>query len=322
VVPRSRLEDKEFRKWIQNHTPERELVRDRPNPRRRRGLRDRWWTFRYPTPSREGWPVVWVRSSIAAINKEQTRREQIAKAEEELRDLAQRLVGPRPRLKLRKEIEEKVALLLSKNRVLRYVKVELAQGEDVSYRQESRGRPGPNTRYVRKARRYWRLSWKLDEEAIAYDRKSDGMYPLLTNDRSLTNAQVFEAHKRQPAIERRFEQAKTVLEIAPVLLKNEARIEAFFFPYFLALLVQALIERQLRLAMKELEIASLPICLEERHSERPTAEQVLRLFSQVARNDLCADGLVVRSFPPVSTDFQDRVLSLLGISKVVYSRRS
>jgi hypothetical protein len=50
-------------------------------------------------------------------------------------------------------------------------------------------------------------------------------------------------------IEKRFEQIKTVHEIAPVLLKNEGRIEALFTLYFLALLVQAIIERELRLGV-------------------------------------------------------------------------
>jgi transposase len=51
-------------------------------------------------------------------------------------------------------------------------------------------------------------------------------YPLISNDRNLSPAQVLEAHKGQPMIEKRFEQTKTVHEIAPVLLKNEGRIEA------------------------------------------------------------------------------------------------
>ena len=50
-------------------------------------------------------------------------------------------------------------------------------------------------------------------------------------------------------IEKRFEQVKTVHEIAPVFLKNEGRIEALFTLYAIALLVQALIERELRQAM-------------------------------------------------------------------------
>ena len=51
----------------------------------------------------------------------------------------------------------------------------------------------------------------------------------------ITAVQVLEAHKGQPTIEKRFEQIKTVHEIAPVFLKNSMHIEAFFTLYFLAL---------------------------------------------------------------------------------------
>lgn len=46
-------------------------------------------------------------------------------------------------------------------------------------------------------------------------------------------------------LEKRFEQFKSVHEIAPVLFKNPSRIEAFFTVYFLALLIQVLIECEL-----------------------------------------------------------------------------
>jgi len=73
-------------------------------------------------------------------------------------------------------------------------------------------------------------------------------------------------------IEKRFEQIKTVHEIAPVFLKNEARIEALFTLYFLALLVQALIERELRLAMKREKIRQLPLYPEQRQCAHPSTE--------------------------------------------------
>jgi len=41
LMPRSRLEDAEFREWVQTPEPEWTRVRDRPNPRRRGGPRDR-----------------------------------------------------------------------------------------------------------------------------------------------------------------------------------------------------------------------------------------------------------------------------------------
>src|SRR6516165_2819045 len=48
VLPRTRLEDQEFRQWVQTHIPAWELVWDRPNPRDRDGPRDRWSVYRGP----------------------------------------------------------------------------------------------------------------------------------------------------------------------------------------------------------------------------------------------------------------------------------
>jgi transposase len=78
VLPRSRSEDKEFRKWIQTNQPSWELAWDHPNPRRKHGPRDRWWVFKYPVPSREGWPVIWVCSSLLERHQDQRRRDRIA----------------------------------------------------------------------------------------------------------------------------------------------------------------------------------------------------------------------------------------------------
>jgi hypothetical protein len=63
-----------------------------------------------------------------------------------------------------------------------------------------------------------------------------------------------------------------------VFLKNEGRIEALFYLYFLVLLVQALIERELRRAMQREQLSALPLYPEERATRRPTAEQILRLL--------------------------------------------
>jgi len=318
VMPRNRLEDAEFRKGIQTEEPEWTLVWDRPHPRRKEGPRDRWWVVRASLPSREGWPVVWVHSSLMALGQEQTRREHLTKAEEDLKALNASLAGSRPRHHLRKEIDDTVAELLARHKVLRYLKVTVGTVETYTFKQARRGRPGPDTTFVRKTKKNWHLTWEIDQAAVDYDRKSDGMYPLLTNDRSLTNAQVLEAHKGQPMIEKRFEQAKTVMEIAPVLLKNEDRIEAFFLLYFLALLIQALIERELRLAMKREGIESLPLYPEERLAAHPTAEQVFRLFSLAERNTLTCEGMPVKTFFAELSPLQQQVLGLLGVPEKAY----
>ena len=139
------------------------------------------------------------------------------------------------------------------------------------------------------------------------------MYPLMTNDRSLTPTQALHAHKGQPMIEKRFEQVKTVHEIAPVFLKDEARIEALFTLYFLALLVQALMERELRLAMARESIEELPLYPEQRLCTHPTTEQILRLFSHAERHKLIKGGKTIQIFDAKLTDLQHQLINLLGV---------
>ncbi|MDQ3775110.1 MAG: transposase, partial [Pseudomonadota bacterium] len=269
-------------------------------------------------PSAELWTIVWVWSTLLTLHQQARRQRNIAAAIEALTGLRQRLGRARARLRAAAQIDLRLAMILDQHHVGRYLEVKRTVREEHSYKQARRGRPGPDMAYRRITRRRYDIEWSIDEAAIAYDQKSDGMYPLLTNDRSLSPAQVLEAHKGQPKIEKRFEQLKTVHEIAPVLLKHEARIEAFFTLYFLALMVQALIERELRQAMKRQSIEELPIYPERRQCRRPTTEQILRLFSLAERHTLLRDGHTVQVFDTELTDLQRQVLPLLGVPLHAY----
>jgi transposase len=318
VLPRTRREDEEFREWIQTRTPAWELAIDRPNPRLRDGPRNRWWVFRHPIPSQEGWPVVWVRSALLELTQQASRRNRIARAIDALEDLEARLARGRSRLRTPADVKQAVEERLAPLGVRRYLDVQVKAEAEHRYIQAVPGRPGPGTRYRRTTKYRLALAWTVDEAAIAYDHKSDGMYPLLTNDRSLTPQQVLEAHKRQPQIEKRFAQLKDVHEIAPVFLKNDGRIEAFFLVYFLALLVQALIEREIRRRMQRESIAQLPIYPEERACHRPTTEQILRLFAPLERHRLYRNERLLEVFDPQLTELQAEVLRLLGVPAAAY----
>ncbi len=314
VLPRSRLEDGEFRKWIQTNTPEWELVWDRPNPRYQDGPSDRWSVFVPELPLAEGWPVVWVHSTLLALKQEATRKRHLAAATEQLQALHQRLIKGRARLRGAAQIDQLVADILQRYDVTRYIRVKRVVRTEDRFKQASRGRPNQNTVYVKITKKRYDIEYQLDSEAIAYDQKSVGMYPLLTNDRKLTAAQVLQAHKGQPRIEKRFEQVKTVHQIAPVYLKDPGRIEALFTLYFLALLVQCLIERELRLAMQRHDIKQLALYPEQRQCKKPTTELVLRLFSHTQRHTLMQSGQLLQAFEPQFTELQQQVLRLLGIS--------
>jgi transposase len=319
VMPRSRLEDALFREEIQSRTPEWTLVWDRPNPRYADGPRDLWYVHRAPLPSMEGWSVVWVWSTVLTLRQHARRLRNLAAAGEQLQLLRQRLASAKTRLRGAAEIDQQIKLIVDKYHVARYLKVRRVVREEHVFKQTHRGRPGPDTAYRKVTKRRFDVQWSTDEEAIAYDRRSDGMYPVMTNDRQLTAAQVLQAHKGQPMIEKRFEQLKTVHEITPVFLKDEGRIEALFTLYAIALLVQALIERELRRAMARERIEELPIYPEQRQCSNPTTEQVLRLFSLAERHRLMQHGHVVQAFHPTLTDLQRRVLALLGVPPTAYT---
>ena len=206
-----------------------------------------------------------------------------------------------------------VKLTLDKHHVGRYIKARRVVREEHVFKQTRRGRPGPDTAYRKITKRRFDVEWDTDQDAVAYDCKSDGMYPLMTNDRKLTAAQVLQAHKGQPMIEKRFEQIKTVHEIAPVYLKDEGRIEALFTLYAIALLIQALIERELRRAMARDGVDELPVYPEQRQCAHPTTEQVLRLFSLAERHRLLRQGRTVQVFNLELTQLQRQVLALLGV---------
>jgi transposase len=314
VLPRSRQEDRHFRKWIQTNTPPWELVWDRPHPRRADGPRDQWYLYCDPIGSMEAWPIVWVWSTLLTQHHRARRQRNITAAIEALTQLRGRILSPRARLRGASRIDLEVEKILEHYHVRRYVKVARTTRAEHDFKQTRRGRPGPDTAYRRITRRRYDIDWTIDQAAVAYDEKSDGLYPLITNDRKLTAAQVLEAHKGQPTLEKRFEQLKTVHEIAPVFLKNPARIEAFFTVYFLALLVQALIERELRRAMKRERLKELPLYPEQRSCKRPTTEQVLRLFSLAERHVLTRSDRTVQVFDTDFTPLQRQVLDLLGVS--------
>jgi len=320
VLPRSRREDQRFREWLQKNEPAWETVRDRPHPRRRKGPRDIWKVFCEKLPSGEGWPIVWVSSSLLRSRQIQSREERLTLAQQELERLSAQISGPKPRRRSRAQIELRIEQILLKTHCARYIVTDVQQVAEHRFRQERPGRPTSATLYRRKSKLRWKIGWAINQAKVAYDRKSDGMYPLLTNDRALTPSQVLEAHKRQPMIEKRFEQTKTVFEIAPVFLKNEARIEALFFVYFLTMLVQGLLEREIRMAMKRIGLAALPLYPEERRTRRPTAEQILRLFAHVQRHVLVQGGRDARVFEPKLTDLQRQVLGLLGIPEAYRTR--
>jgi transposase len=199
--------------------------------------------------------------------------------------------------------------------VSEWITVEVIEQTTKSYRQEKRGRPGSQTQYVEHQRTRFELKHHVDLARLDAEARCDGVFPLITNDRTMTELEVLLAYKKQPALERRFEQLKTDFVVAPVYLKEASRIQALLCVYFFVLLVEALLERELRRAMERSGVESLPLYPERRACRRPRARRVIDLFEDVQRHTLTSGEDSAMTFTTELTRLQRRVLRLLGIPR-------
>lgn len=202
----------------------------------------------------------------------------------------------------------------------RWIDATVEQQTSERFRQDKRGRPGPGTHYRKTSRTHHRVAFTVNENQVARDAASDGCYPLISNDRQMTGAELLAAYKYQPNLEKRHAHLKGTQLVAPVFLHDPARIEALLCCHFIAMLIQALIERQIRRAMKTKGIKQLSLYPEDRGCAAPTAARVLDIFSGLARHDLLDQrSRLVQAFPPQLTELQALVLDLLNIPHSVYT---
>ena len=273
-----------------------------------------------PWPSAEGYRIVWVRSSAKIERDAAARTDRIARGIAALDDLNQRLASPKTRMKTIVATEAAAAAALDQTGAARWIHCTVEAHTAERFRQEKRGRPGNDTRYRRLTRTHHRIAFTVDEIQIARDAASDGCFPLISNDPTMTGAELLAAYKYQPNLEKRHAQLKGTQLVAPVFLHDPARIEALLCCHFIAMLIQALIERQIRRAMQTAGLQQLSIYPEDRGCAAPTAARVLEIFTGLARHHLTdRNGHHIQTFQPQLTELQALVLDLLDIPHSDYT---
>ena len=318
VIPHGRREDTWFRDWAQTHAPA--WVEAHRSPGARLEDPDRVWrTFTAPTPSTDGHRVIWVHSSPKAARDAATRAARIEAGLAAIETVQARLSSPKTRLKTLVAAEAAATKALDQAGATRWVAFTLTQTTEQVYRQERRDRPGSQTRYRRTEKPVFTLTGTVSADTVSYDAVTDGCFPLITNDTTMTPAQVLAAYRYQPNLERRHHILKGPQQVAPVFLENAHRIEALLLCHFLALLTEALIEREIRTSMKTEALAGIPLYPELRNCPAPSAERILEIFSHVDRHHLVHGNEVVQVFEPELTPLQHKVLDLLGVPATVYT---
>lgn len=325
VLPRTHQEDGAFRARLRqtpDSIPWKPLyeVHDEKEE-----LRDRFSVCAEELTSADGYRLLWYHSTRKARTDTLARNRRLQRAWAELADLQARLKGPRTRFRQRAKVQEAVTRLLEDHGVAAWLRVTIEEQNQETYRQSRPGRPSKDTPYRKQTRPSYSLAWELDQQLLAEAEREDGVFPLLTNDRAFDAEQVLRAYKRQPLIEKRFSQFKTDFAVAPVYLKNVARIQGLLAVYFLVLLVQTLLERELRRAMARSNVPALPLYPEGRACTRPTTQRIIELFEPIQRHVVLRETgrgsdqdqeplILITTLTPV----QRKIVQLLGLKPTDY----
>lgn len=319
VLPASRAEVGAGRDWIATRGPAWSEIARRPG-RRRADPDDVYWATPAPTPSAEGFRIVWIRSSAKRARDAAARCDRIERATAALDTLAAQLASPRCRITTRHAAEDAARRAIAD--AGGWLHATIGEQIHVEHKQERRGRPGPNTRYRRVERHRFTLTHTIDSQRVAHDAAADGCFPIISNDTTMTERELLAAYKNQPHLERDNHVFKTVIEATPVLLKNTERIDAFSFCWYTALLVHALIERQLRRAIDTAGIQALPLYPEQRACTSPTASRVLELLEPLTRTHITHAGQTLTVIPAQPNPVQAQLLDLLEVPASGYQATS
>lgn len=310
VMPRTRREDAWFREYLQTNAGAWVEVHREPNPRRRDGPDVVYQGVESPRASSEGYRVLWYRSSQKEEQDRQVRQNRLERAYARLAAL--RDAGRR--FDTRRQALEAGRRLVEDEQVQAWLTAECQEEGEEVYQQVGPGRPGPNTEYRRVEVRWYTVRLREDREAIRRDALCDGLFPLMTNDKSLTVPEALLKYKYQPFVEKRHEQLKSVFGVTPMWLKNVGRVASMLWLYYVVELVQALLEREVRRRLAAAGRAELALYPERRASTAPTAELVLNALEGHRRHRLLDEqGQELRCFHDELTPAAQEVLRLLGI---------
>jgi transposase len=141
------------------------------------------------------------------------------------------------------------------------------------------------------------LNWSIDVAALKQAMRLDGKFLLVTNDHSLSGAEMVARYGEKDKVEKGYRTLKGPIQMRPVFLHKDERIEALMFVNMLALLVYSILEMKCR-----------------RQGLVVTGEAVLKGFAYLAAvYTTFLDGSVQLRVEERNT-FQQKVVQALGQS--------
>jgi len=183
----------------------------------------------------------------------------------------------------------------------------------------SAGRPkADGTRTVNRTTYRLKISLQPKEQAIARARNEAGCFVLITNEPDgaaggLSSKELLSAYHDQHSVEQNFGFLKDPVIVNALFLKSPRRIEALGLILVLALMVWRLMERTMRVSLKESN--SKVDGWNKRQTSRPTSFMMTTKFVSVIVLRTAGRRFLAEPLDPV----QERYLNILGLSEAVFT---
>ena len=316
IIPETWSEVQQFKNELRNKAKKKKIIMRRRLDAHGKKY-DTFSSFEgtYKTQKRS-YAIFWIHSSQKKAQDFQRRQIFLQQAEKALEELSFKL--NKRNLKSKQAIAQRVDKILTKNKLTPFYNITIQQ-QQIKYKvQSGKGRPGPNTKYKIVVEKKYSLSWNQDKKALRQEKNVDGIFPLLCTDENINAKSALAAYKYQPRLEKRFTQFKSIHNAAPLLFKNIERVEAMMFLFFIALMIQSVIEREVRMNMKKNEIDKLPLYPEHRLSYHPTTAKIFDRFCDVSTYLLYDGNKLIQEFSDSLNQIQLTILKLLNISENQY----
>lgn len=184
------------------------------------------------------------------------------------------------------------------------------------------GRPkADGTRKIKRTTYRLKISLRPREEAISRARKEAGCFVLITNEPEessggLSSRELLRAYQDQHSVERNFGFLKDPVIVNALFLKSPRRIEALGLILVLALMIWRLMERTMRVSLKESD--SKVVGWNNRQTSRPTSFMMTTKFVSVIVIRTAERRFLAEPLDPI----QQSYLQILGLSEAVFTNAS
>ena len=318
LLPETWSEVKTFKAFLRTHKKAKQRILRRALPNAEHAY-ETFYRFagRYRT-NKADYALHWIYSSEKKKRDRLQREDLLKRVEQDLGALMGKLNTRK--LKSEAQITERVDQLLQSYHVSDFYHIAITPIQEHLSQQVGKGRPGKHTRYRTTVRTLYALSWTRNQQALEREKNIDGIFPILCTDETMSAKEALVAYKYQPRLEKRFTQLKSVHQAAPTLFKKVERVEAMMFLFFMALILQAVIEREVRQRMSEKAIEAIPIYPEHRLAYHPTTAKIFERFQDTSLYQVIQGQTVVKEYRDDLTPVQHSVLALLAMSEEQYWR--